>query len=115
MGSKVVLILPWGPPGHVVDPPQDRSKAVKVEMQVEAWIVKGTRVRVSRLVADPRTCLAGVQMKQSCTAEDWVGTVTHVYGDHPTHPQRVWFTVLPDGADADVEVEKQHIVGVIDA
>lgn len=115
MGSKVVLILPWGPPGHVVDPPQDRSKAVKVEMQVEAWIVKGTRVRVSRLVADPRTCLAGVQMKQSCTAEDWVGTVTHVYGDHPTHPQRVWFMVLPDGADADVEVEKQHIVGVIDA
>ncbi len=54
----------------------DRSEAVKVQMQVEAWIIKGTRVRVGRLVADLRTCLAGVQMKQSCTAEDWVGTVT---------------------------------------
>ena len=93
----------------------DRSEAVKVQMQVEAWIIKGTRVRVSRLVADLRTCLAGVQMKQSCTAEDWVGTVTHVYGDHPIHPKRVWFMVLPDGSTVDVEVESQHIVGVLDA
>ena len=93
----------------------DRSKAVQVRMQVEAWIIKGTRVRVSRLVAAPRTCLSGVQMKQSCTAEDWVGTVTHVYGDHPTHPKRVWFIVMPDGAAAEVEVESQHIVGVLDA
>lgn len=93
----------------------DRSKAVKVQMQVEAWIIKGTRVRVSRLVADQRTCLAGVQMKQGCTMEDWVGTVTHVYGDHPTHPKRVWFIVMPDGAAAEVEVESQHIVGVLDA
>ena len=72
----------------------DRSKAVKVQM---------------------RTCLAGVQMKQSCTTEDWVGTVTHVYGDHPIHPKRVWFIVMPDGAAAEVEVESQHIVGVLDA
>lgn len=93
----------------------DRSEAVKVQMQVEAWIIRGTRVRVSRLVADQRTCLAGVQMKQSCTAEDWVGTVTHVYGDHPIHPKRVWFMVLPDGSTVDVEVESQHIVGVLDA
>lgn len=93
----------------------DRSEAVKVQMQVEAWIIKGTRVRVGRLVADLRTCLAGVQMKQSCTAEDWVGTVTHVYGDHPIHPKRVWFMVLPDGSTVDVEVESQHIVGVLDA
>lgn len=93
----------------------DRSKAVKVVMQVEAWIIKGTRVRVSRLIADLRTCLAGVQMKHSCTAEDWVGIVTHVYGDHPTHPTRVWFMVMPDGAETEVEVARQHIVGVLDA
>ncbi len=44
----------------------------------------GSRVVVSRVVATPGTCLAGVQPKVGARVEKFHGEVRHVRGDAPT-------------------------------
>lgn len=82
-------------------------------MSKDVLVKKGTRVRVHReLVSTP--ALAGAQMKVQLTVEDFWGEVTHVYGDHPQRPTRIWFTIKRDEDGLEVEgIQKKEIVDAV--
>ena len=60
------------------------------------------RVRARWFKANPNASLAGVQTKMAATQEDVTGTITHVYGDHPTRPQKFWLSIQPDDGGPEV-------------
>lgn len=74
-------------------------------------VVKGTRVLVRRMTAHLAS-LAGMQMKTGLNIEEFEGTITHIYGDHPTNPTKVVFMVKKDDG-IEVEIEQKHIVAVV--
>lgn len=82
-------------------------------MKTEAFITKGSRVRVERFVVAPlgSYALAGAQMKVAAEREAFSGTVEKVWGNHPTAPTVVTFGVRKDDG-AFVEVDRAHVVGV---
>ena len=50
-------------------------------------------------------------MKTGATLRKVEGNVTHVWGDHPTHPTKVTVALQPDEGD-EVEVQQEHIKAV---
>lgn len=83
-------------------------------MVEDVFIAKGMKVRVKRFVPQPigTYSLAGAQPKLSVSQEIFDGTVTHVYGDHPTKPTKI--TIMVQKVDGkEVEVDPKHIDGII--
>jgi hypothetical protein len=73
---------------------------------------KGSRVHAQVFKVNPMTCLSGAQMKVGATCRNIVGTVTHVWGDHPTAPTKYEIAIKPDGEDEEVVVPSSAIVAV---
>lgn len=56
---------------------------------------KGDRIRAAHSEAR-MVALAGAQLKFEVNGSDLLGTVRHIRGDHPTHPNPASVTVLID-------------------
>ncbi len=85
------------------------------EPMTEAIITKGTRVRYSFFQASKKLqSLSGAQLKFGATLVEGVGTVTHVWQDHPTNPTKYTFGIKPDNGGEEIEVPQGGIKGVVD-
>lgn len=75
-------------------------------------INKGSRVHAQVFEVQPMACLAGAQMKVAAKSRVICGTVTHVWGDHPTAPTKYEICIKPDGEPDEVVVPSSAIVAV---
>lgn len=84
-------------------------------MTDSVFVTKGTRLRFRVFHARPLgyVSLAGVQTKTSGQFVEREGVVTHVRGDHPTHPTsiRLWLR-LGDGTEVG-PIDPAIVVAVI--
>jgi len=77
-------------------------------------INKGSRVHATVFEAQKlgSFSLAGAQMKVAAKSRVICGTVTHVWGDHPTEPTKYEICIKPDGEPDEVVVPSGAIVAV---
>ena len=75
-------------------------------------IKKGCRIRAGWLQVDPAASLAGMQPKFAMTSKTVEGVVTHVRGDHPTHPTMIRIWVQPDEGP-EVIVKPEHVLEIL--
>lgn len=82
-------------------------------MKLDAYITKGTRVRVQRLKAQPMGTysLAGAQMKVAATEESFEGVVRHIWADDPAGTKNLRFQIEKDDGTLE-EVPVACVVGV---
>lgn len=81
-------------------------------MATDVFVTKGTRVQYG-FYRTTDACLAGCQPKVGAVAVSGVGTVTHVYGDAPVNPTRIWYIVQPDSGGPEIEVPQAGVKAVI--
>lgn len=79
---------------------------------VTVHISKGDRIAYRFFKANI-VSLAGAQMKTGATLFEGTGTVTHIYGNHPTKPTVVTLKVQPDSGEEEIEVPSEGVVGVL--
>lgn len=84
-------------------------------MKAEHYIKKGDRVKARWFLAQKigTHSLAGCQVKVNASAQEVVGRVTHVYGDHPTQPKNIEIWVLLDAGGSEVKIQPDWIVEVL--
>ena len=90
---------------------------------MDGWVTKGTRVRACWFEANNQPhSLAGNFLKIGATERVVVGTVRHVWGDHPTAPTKVTLAIEPDDGSGTVcskcnkphvEVDAKHVVAIL--
>lgn len=77
-------------------------------------IKKGSRVRAHWYKAnDPPSSLAGMQLKFGVTEQKVIGTITHIWGNHPMNPTKYEIAIQPDGGGPEVVVLPSWIKEVL--
>lgn len=93
------------------------TRAVCRPTNEKPWITKGTRIRYRVFRAQPigTWSLAGVQSKLTGSFVEEEGVVTHVRGDHPTHPTEVRLWVRLDDGTERSHIKVHNVIAIIPA
>jgi hypothetical protein len=109
-GGWTLMIGGGADGGQMSVPEMDLEPYDPAAPQTNVFVDKGMRVRAEWFDTKP-VALAGAQMKLGATLRQVEGTVTHVWGDHPTKPTKVTVAIQPDEGD-EVEIQQEHIRAV---
>lgn len=95
--------------------PKTQPEAVTPSKEQISDIKKGSRVRAHWYQAqtNPPASLAGMQLKFGATERDIIGTIMHIWGDHPMNPTKYEIAIQPDEGGDEVVVRPSWIVEVI--